>query len=59
MGAVYDPVHALAFSGGANASNCTQLIAYTISFSGSPQFKHTCTGTGVSDPTAAGSQLVQ
>ena len=59
VGAVYDPVHQLAFSGGANASNCTQLVAYSISFSGGPQFKHTCTGTGVSDPTAAGSQLVQ
>ncbi len=59
VGTVYDPVHQLAFSGGANTSNCTQLIAYTISFSGGPQFRHTCGGTGVSDPTAAGSQLVQ
>lgn len=59
VGAVYDPVHQLAFSGSANTSSCTQLVAYSISFSGSPQFKHTCSGVGVSDPNAAGNQLVQ
>jgi len=49
-GAAYFPDNPVAYSGGSGgggASQCTQLIASTITFSGNATFNNNCTGTGV------------
>jgi Flp pilus assembly protein TadG len=48
-GAAYFPNNPVVYSGGTaggGASQCTQLIASTISFSGNSTFNNNCTGTG-------------
>ena len=52
-GAIYVPNSALTWSG-SGTSPCTQLVAKTISISGSGQLKHDCAGVGVSDPPGSG-----
>jgi hypothetical protein len=52
-GAIYLPSHDVKFAGNSSSSNnngCTQLIAYNIIFTGTSNFTHNCTGTGVADP---------
>jgi Flp pilus assembly protein TadG len=49
-GAIYFPDQEVTYSGGSGstgASQCTQLIAYTLNFSGSSTFNNNCSGTGV------------
>ena len=49
-GPAYFPNNPVSYSGGAGgggASQCTQLIANTITFSGNATFNNNCTGTGV------------
>jgi Flp pilus assembly protein TadG len=49
-GAAYFPNNPVSYSGGSGgggASQCTQLIANTITFSGNATFNNNCTGTGV------------
>lgn len=49
-GAAYfpnNPVNYSGGSGGGGASQCTQLVASTITFSGNATFNNNCTGTGV------------
>lgn len=49
-GAIYFPTQQVTYSGGSStssASNCTQLLAYQLSFSGASNFKNNCTGVGV------------
>jgi hypothetical protein len=46
-GAIYYPTQPVTYSGGAsNGTNCTQLVAGTITVSGSANFNHTCSGSG-------------
>jgi hypothetical protein len=47
-GAIYFPNQSVSFSGGSGTggSNCTQLIAYTLTFSGSSTINSSCSGTG-------------
>lgn len=52
-GAVYAPGSDVNWSGNGN-SPCTQLIANTITLSGSSKFKHDCTGLGVADVGSVG-----
>lgn len=50
-GALYSPVHEVVYSGSSSAkSSCTQVVAYILTFSGSANFQHNCTGVGLSDP---------
>jgi Flp pilus assembly protein TadG len=48
-GAIYFPSQKVTYSGGTstNPSPCTQLIAYTASFSGNSTLNANCSGTGV------------
>ncbi len=48
-GAIYMPNELVNFSGGATTggAQCTELIAYQITFSGSTTFSNNCSGTGV------------
>jgi Flp pilus assembly protein TadG len=55
-GALYFPSAGVSYSGssgGSGGSDCTQLIGYTLSFSGSTTFNANCTGTGVKGMAAA------
>ena len=52
-GAYYMPNAALSWNG-SGSSPCTQLVAKTISISGSGVLKHDCAGVGVSDPPGSG-----
>jgi hypothetical protein len=52
-GAIYVPSSALTWAG-SGSSPCTQLVARTISISGSGVLKHECAGVGVSDPPGSG-----
>lgn len=52
-GAIYLPSHDVKFAGNSSSSNsngCTQLIAYNIIFTGTSNFYHNCTNSGVKDP---------
>ena len=48
IGAIYMPTQAMTFSGGTSSggSQCTQIIAYTLNFSGSTYINSSCSGTG-------------
>jgi len=55
VGAIYSPSKALDVSGGTSiAGSCLQLIANTISFSGSGTIGSSCSGVGVKDILAGG-----
>jgi hypothetical protein len=61
-GAIYFPHGSVAYAGhAANAgSNCTQLIAYTMNFSGTMTFNSRCSGTGVLGMSSTGTtELVE
>jgi Flp pilus assembly protein TadG len=46
-GAIYFPSQILKYTGGSNTSSkCTQLIAYTINYSGGARFNNDCAGVG-------------
>ena len=46
-GAIYIPKGSVKYAGGTNSANsCTQLIADTITFTGSSNFAVNCAGTG-------------
>jgi hypothetical protein len=49
IGAIYFPDQSVNYSGGTSTggSQCTQLIAYTITFSGGATFNNNCAGVGV------------
>ena len=49
-GAIYFPNNPVSYSGGGGVggvAQCTQLIAYTITFSGNATLNNNCTGSGV------------
>jgi Flp pilus assembly protein TadG len=57
-GAIYIPTGAVSFSGGAGTSmSCTQLIADTITFTGSSNFAINCSGYGTKAFGPAGVRL--
>jgi len=50
-GAIYLPSQNVTFNGGSSTgTSCMQLVALTITFSGNANFKHSCSGYGVTDP---------
>ena len=61
VGAIYFPGEAVSFSGGSptGGAQCTQLIAWTIAFSGASTFNNTCTGTGTRSVSLTGGRLVE
>ena len=59
-GALYFPSQTLDFTGATtNPSQCTQLVAFRISYGGSATFNNNCTGVGVSGIGASGTTLVE
>lgn len=60
-GAIYFPSEPINYSGGSPTGGavCTQLIAWTISFSGGSTFNNNCTGTGTRSTSLTGGRLVE
>ena len=59
-GAMYFPSQQVSFSGGTSTSSqCTQLIAFRVTYSGSATFNNNCTGVGVSGIGASSTALVE
>ena len=60
-GAIYFPHQAVNYSGGATAggSNCTQLIAYTMTFSGGSTFNNNCAGVGTAAIGGGNSRIIE
>jgi hypothetical protein len=61
VGAIYFPGEAVSYSGGSptGGSQCTQLVAWTIAFSGGSRFNNICTGTGTRSVSLTGGRLVE
>ena len=58
-GAIYFPNNAVTFTGGsATGAQCTQLIAYTITFKGNSAFNSTCGSAGTKTISATNGTLV-
>jgi len=58
-GAVYLPKAALTYSGGANSNGCTQIIADSITFTGSSSLAINCSGYGTNFIGSATASLVE
>jgi hypothetical protein len=60
-GAIYFPNEPVTFSGGSDTGGavCTQLMAWTITFSGHSTFNSSCTGTGTRSVALTGGNLVE
>ncbi len=61
-GAMYFPSAGVSYSGStttSTASQCTQLIGYTLTFSGSTTFNANCTGVGVKGMSTSSTKLVE
>ncbi len=60
-GALYFPNEAVSYSGGAASSGakCTQLIGYTLTFSGNSTFNSSCSGVGIAGVGGSTSKLVE
>lgn len=61
IGAIYFPKEPVSYAGGSptGGATCTQLIAYTIAFTGSSTFNNNCAGTGVRSVSLTGGRLVE
>src|SRR5579862_805006 len=61
VGAIYFPGEAVSYSGGSptGGAQCTQLIAWTIAFSGASTFNNNCTGSGTRSVSLTGGRLVE
>jgi hypothetical protein len=61
VGAVYFPGEPVSYAGGSptGGADCTQLIAWSIAFTGSSTFNNTCTGTGTRSVSLTGGRLVE
>jgi hypothetical protein len=61
VGAIYFPGEAVSYSGGSptGGAQCTQLIAWTIAFSGGSTFTNNCAGTGTRSVSLTGGRLVE
>ena len=50
-GAIYLPDRQVKYAGGSpSTTRCSQLIAQTVTFTGTSYFRHDCTGIGLSEP---------
>jgi hypothetical protein len=59
VGALYFPSQSVEVLGDFGGSNgCTQIVALTITFSGSTDYSSDCTGTGIEDITLAGRAML-
>ena len=60
-GAIYFPHQAVNYSGGTatGGSDCTQLIAYTMTFSGGTTFNNNCAGVGTAAIGGGNSKIVE
>ena len=60
-GAIYFPHQAVNYSGGTatGGSDCTQLIAYTMKFSGGTTFNNNCAGAGTAAIGGGNSKIVE
>lgn len=59
IGAIYSPTKALSVTGGTSiAGSCLQLVANTISFTGTGTIGSECDGTGVKDILAGGKAVL-
>ncbi|HEV8678536.1 MAG TPA: hypothetical protein VGQ90_04105 [Stellaceae bacterium] len=61
VGAIYFPGEAVSYAGNSptGGAQCTQLIAWTIKFTGASTFNNNCAGTGVRDVSLTGGRLVE
>jgi hypothetical protein len=61
VGAIYFPGEPVKYSGGSptGGAQCTQLIAWSIAFSGGSTFNNNCTGTGTRSTSLTGGRLVE
>ena len=61
IGAVYFPNQNVTYAGGQSTggATCTQLVAYTLKFSGNSTFNSDCGSAGTSTIGTAGNQLVE
>ncbi|HEX3429888.1 MAG TPA: pilus assembly protein TadG-related protein [Rhizomicrobium sp.] len=55
-GAIYFPTQAVTYAGNGGSGTCVQLVAGTITITGTAGFTHTCPGTGMTSFTAADGQ---
>lgn len=60
-GAIYFPDNAISYKGGSSAggAQCTQLVAYQITFKGNSQFNSSCNTAGTKPVLVTTSQLVE
>ena len=60
-GAIYFPEQTLKYSGGTSTggAQCTQLIAWTITFTGNAAFQNNCAAAGTRKLSVTGGQLVE
>jgi Flp pilus assembly protein TadG len=59
-GALYFPTQTLSFTGAtSNATQCTQLIAFRITYGGSATFNNNCAGVGVAGIGSSNAALVE
>ena len=60
-GAIYFPHQAVNYSGGTatGGSDCTQLIAYTMTFTGGSTFNNSCAGVGTAPIGGGNSKIVE
>src|SRR5215207_4163859 len=60
-GAIYFPNTVVNYAGGSptGGSQCTQLIAWKINFTGGSSFQNNCTGTGTRSTSLTGGRLVE
>ena len=60
-GAIYFPSEPVSYSGGSPTGGaiCTQLVAWTITFSGGSTFNNNCTGAGTRSTSLTGGRLVE
>ena len=61
VGAIYFPHQAVNYSGGTatGGSQCTQLIAYTMTFSGGSAFNNNCAGLGTTSIGGGNSRIIE
>jgi hypothetical protein len=57
QGALYFPTHQLTFTGGTASAACTQIVAWTITFTGGGTIGYNCAGVGVATIGDAGVKL--
>jgi Flp pilus assembly protein TadG len=61
IGAIYFPREPVSYSGGSptGGAQCTQLVAWTVTFTGGSTFNNNCSGTGTRSTSLTGGRLVE